>query len=46
MCIIQVSYSEKFLLRKSVEALEEDAQGGGGIMVPGSVQETCRCCTE
>ena len=28
------------------EALEQAAQGGGGITVPGSVQELSRCGTE
>jgi len=26
--------------------LEWDAQGGGGVTVPGGVQGTCRCCAE
>ena len=28
------------------EALAQAAQGGGGITVPGGVQETCGCGTE
>jgi len=35
----------KFLLRKSGEALEWAAQGGGGVTVPGGVQEACTCGT-
>jgi len=30
----------------SGQVLEQAAQGGGGITVPGGVQGTCRCCTE
>ena len=30
----------------SNEVLEKAAQGGGGIIVPGGVQETFRCCTK
>jgi len=26
--------------------LERAAQGGGGVTVPGGIQETCRCGTE
>ena len=26
--------------------LEPAAQGGGGVAVPGGVEETFRCCTE
>jgi len=26
--------------------LEWAAQGGGGVTIPGGVQETLRCCTE
>jgi len=26
--------------------LERAAQGGGGVAVPGGVEETFRCCTE
>jgi len=28
------------------DGLEHVAQGGGGVTVPGGVQETCRCGTE
>ena len=41
----QVRYQEKLLPRKSGEALEQDAQGGGGVTVPGGVQEKGRCGT-
>jgi len=36
----------KFLLRKSGDALEQAAQGGGGVTVPGGVQEPCGCGSE
>jgi len=42
----QVGYWEKFLLRKSGEALAQAAQGGGGVTVPGGVQELCECGSE
>ena len=42
---IQVGCQEK-LLQKSGQALEQAAHRGGGITLPGGVQETCRCCTE
>ena len=35
-----------FLLRKSGEALAQAAQGGGGVALPGGVQDMFRCCTE
>ena len=28
---------------KSGQALEQAAQGGGGVTIPGGVQKTCRC---
>jgi len=28
------------------EALAQVAQGGGGVTIPGGVQETFRCCTK
>ena len=37
---------EKFLLRKSDEVLEQAAQGGGRVTIPGGVQETRGCVTE
>jgi len=42
----QVVYQEKFLLRMSGTALEQAAQGGGGVTVPGGGQEAWRCSTE
>jgi len=36
----------KFLLRNSGDVLEQDAKGGGGVIIPGGVQEMCRCVTE
>ena len=42
----QAGYQEKFLLRKSDEAVTQAAQGSGGVTVPGGVQETCGCGTE
>ena len=42
MTHIQVGYYEKFLLRKSGEALAQAAQRGGAVTVPGGVQEVFR----
>ena len=42
----QVGYQEKFLLRMNHNALGQVAQGGGGVTVPGGIQEPCRCATE
>ena len=42
---IKIGYLEK-LFQKSDEALKQAAQGGGGITVPGSVQEPYRCGTK
>jgi len=33
-------------LRESGQALEQADQRGGGVTVPGSVQEAFRCCTQ
>ena len=44
--IIQIGYYEKFIFRKSDEGLEQAAQRGNGITVPGGVQEMCSCGTE
>jgi len=33
---------KKFLYRKSCEALEQAAQGSGGVIVPGGVQKACK----
>ena len=35
-----------FLLRKSGDALAQAAQRGGGVTVPGGIQEKSRCGTE
>ena len=40
---IQVECKEQLLLQKSVEVLEQAAQGGGGVT---GVQETLSCCTK
>jgi len=37
---------KNFFLDKSGEALAQAAQGGGGVTVPGGVQEMCVCGTE
>ena len=37
---------KKILLQKSGEALAQAAQGGGGVTVPGGVEETLRCHTK
>jgi len=37
---------KKILLWKSGEALEQAAQGGDGVTVPGGIQEICRYGTE
>ena len=43
---VQVAYYKKFLLRKSGEVLEQTVQRGGGVTVPGGVQEPWMCGTE
>ena len=43
---VRAGYQEKFLLQKSGQALERTALGGGGVTVPGGVQEMFKCCTE
>ena len=42
---VQIGYWGK-LFQKSSQALEEAAQGGSGVTVPGGVQEMCRCSTK
>ena len=42
----EVGYREKFLVRKSSDAVAQAAQGGGGVTIPGGVQELSRCGTE
>jgi len=34
------------LLTYTGETLAQAAQGGGGVTIPGGVQEPCRCSTE
>jgi len=36
----------KYFSEREVPALERAAQGGGGVTIPGSVQEMCRCSTK
>ena len=36
----------KIILRKSDDTLEQSAQRGGGVTIPGGVQEKGRCDTE
>ncbi len=43
---VQVGNKEIFLLRMNGEALEQAAQGGGGVTILGGFQETCRYGTE
>jgi len=43
---VQIGYKEKSHLRKSGWALEQAAQGCGGITISGSVEEMCRCGIE
>ncbi len=43
---VQVGHEEKFLLRKSGEAVAQAAQGGDGVAIPGGVQELRGCGTE
>ena len=37
---IWIRYKEKLFLSESGQALEWSAQGGGGVAIPGSVEET------
>ena len=39
---MEVQYYEKFNLRKNSEAMERAAHGGGGVTLPGEVQEAYR----
>ena len=43
--VIQIGYWEEFLYWKSGQALEQAAQGGGGVTIPGGVQKMCKCGT-
>ena len=42
----QVGHEEEFLLRRRGNVLEQAAQGSGGVMVSGDVQEMGRYSTE
>ena len=42
----EVGYQERSILQKSGQALEQAAQGVGGVTVPVGVQETVRCTEE
>jgi len=42
---MQVGYSEKLIMQKSCDALEEAAQRSGGATIPVYVQETGTCDT-
>ena len=46
LMINEVRYQEKFLLRKSGDALAQAAHGSGGVTVPGGVQELWGCGTK
>jgi len=43
---VLVGYRERFLLGRSGEAVAQAAHKGGGVTVPGGVQEPCGCGTE
>jgi len=42
----QGEVQETFVLRKGGELLQQAAQGGGSVAVPGGVQETWSCDTK
>ena len=42
---VQIGYQQKLLYGKSGQALEQAAQGGSGLPIPGGVQKTCGCGT-
>jgi len=42
---VLVGYQETFLHCKSGQALDQAAQGGGGVPIPGGVQKPCGCGT-
>ena len=42
---VQIGYQEKFLYCKSGQALDQAAQGSGGVPIPGGVQKPCGCGT-
>lgn len=37
---------KNFILQKSSQVLEEVAQDGGAVAIPGGVQKSCRCSTD
>ena len=43
---LRLDIRKKPLLQRILEALAQAAQGGGGVTIPGVVQETCGCGTE
>jgi len=43
---VKAGNKERFLPRISGEALEQAVQGGGGVTIPGCVQEKGKCGTE
>ena len=43
---VQTEYLKKFLLRRSSQGLEQAAQGGGGVTIPGGGEELWRCRTK
>jgi len=46
LCSFRLVIRKKILLRKTVEAVAQAAQGGGGVTIPGGVQEPCGGGTE
>jgi len=41
----RLDIKKKFIYWKSGQALEQAAQGGSGVTIPGGVQKMCRCGT-
>ena len=46
MRVTRMDSKKKILVGKSGEQLEQAAQGGGAVTVPGGVEEPCGCGTE
>jgi len=44
--VVRLDSRKIFFLLKSGRAVAQTAQGGGGVTIPGGVQETWRCGTE
>ena len=44
--LFRLDIRKKLFSEKSGAAVAHAAQGGGGVIVPGGVQEAFRCCTE